>query len=58
MPSFQPPTPNSLKHKPLTHFSADRLIYASFCAPYEKITIHQEEDFSGQCELNVKIEKK
>ena len=24
----------------------------------EKITIHQEEDFSGQCELNVKIEKK
>ena len=23
-----------MKHKPLTHFSADRLIYASFCAPY------------------------
>lgn len=34
MPPFQPSTPNSLKHKPLTHFSADRLIYASFCAPY------------------------
>lgn len=24
-----------MKHKPLTHFSADRLIYASFCAPYQ-----------------------
>lgn len=23
-----------MKHKPLTRFSADRLIYASFCAPY------------------------
>lgn len=23
-----------MKHKPLTNFSADRLIYASFCAPY------------------------
>ena len=34
MPPFQPSTPNSLKHKPLTHFSANRLIYASFCAPY------------------------
>lgn len=29
-----------------------------FFNEYEKITIHQEEDFSGQCELNVKIEKK
>ena len=36
MPPFQPSTPNSLKHKPLTHFLADRLIYASFCAPYYK----------------------
>lgn len=29
-----------------------------FFNEYEKITIHQEEDFSGQCELIVKIEKK
>lgn len=29
-----------------------------FFNEYEKITILQEEDFSGQCELNVKIEKK
>lgn len=29
-----------------------------FFNEYEKITIHQEEDFYGQCELNVKIEKK
>lgn len=29
-----------------------------FFNEYEKVTIHQEEDFSGQCELNVKIEKK
>lgn len=29
-----------------------------FFNEYEKITIHQEEDFSGQSELNVKIEKK
>lgn len=34
MPPFQSHTPNSLKHKSLTNFSADRLIYASFCAPY------------------------
>ncbi|WP_418937552.1 hypothetical protein [Leyella stercorea] len=28
-----------MKHKPLTHFSADRLIYASFCAPYNIATL-------------------
>lgn len=29
-----------------------------FFNEYEKITIHQKEYFSGECELNVKIEKK
>nr|DAI35044.1 MAG TPA: hypothetical protein [Caudoviricetes sp.] len=34
MSPFQPTVHNLLKHKRLTTFSADRHIYASFCAQY------------------------
>ncbi len=35
MSPFQPTVHNLLKHKRLTTFSADRHIYASFCAQYK-----------------------
>ena len=37
MSPFQPTVHNLLKHKRLTTFSADRHIYASFCAQYMSV---------------------